>query len=233
MTIRENITFLSALWSNISSTSSYSPTGLKRRLPTLLVACLCLFSISLSHAGKMYKWVDANGNISYQDRPPPKNAKILQEREISASGKSTQVTNPVANDAVPVIVYTLDNCGRCTEVIAWLTARGVPSQARSLQEDRDAQRQILDLSNGLTVPTLFIDDRIITDTSEDAMLAALSQAGYTLILPDTTGASSNDNEDEDENESEDDLDQSLFDDEPLDQLNDRDTSGELDRFIDE
>ncbi|MFL6649999.1 MAG: DUF4124 domain-containing protein, partial [Sulfurifustaceae bacterium] len=36
------------------------------RLTWLLSAAL-LLSVSSAHAGKLYKWVDKNGNVSYHD----------------------------------------------------------------------------------------------------------------------------------------------------------------------
>jgi glutaredoxin len=148
-----------------------------------LLACVVILFSTSSLAATLYKWVDADGKISYQDRPPPKDAKILDERKIDEPEEVVQRI-----EGVPVVVYTLDNCERCDEVIAWLTNRGVPTEQRSLQEDREAQRQILDLSNGLTAPTLFIDDAFVTDTSEESMLEALRGAEYNLTLPgpDTT-----------------------------------------------
>jgi glutaredoxin len=158
----------------------------KCKLSAGLLLCLVVLFPASSLATTLYKWVDADGKISYQDRPPPKNAKILEEREINAP----ETTAPIL-DGVPVVIYTLDNCVRCDEVITWMTARGVPIEQRPLQEDREAQRQILELSNGLSAPTLFIDDKFVTDTSEASMLTALRDAEYNLVLPepDTTSPS--------------------------------------------
>lgn len=159
-----------------------SPAPLQRRATMCLTALVILFSAPLSHATKLYKWVDANGTISYQDRPPPKNAKILEEREMNPQRRVPIVTAPD-----PVIVYTVDDCQRCVEVLKWLENIGVPAEARALKDDRDAQRRILDLSNGLTVPTLFIDQQIVTDSSEESMISALLEADYQLNLPESDG----------------------------------------------
>lgn len=159
-------------------------TDIKAILTASLMVISCVIFSSQSHATKLYKWVDDKGKISYQDRPPPKNAKILEEREINAP---TQTTVQRV-DGESVVVYTLPNCQRCTEVLAWLEKRGVPALERSLQDDRAAQQEIIDLSNGLTAPALFLDDQFILDTSEEFMLAALREAGYTLILPEQTAS---------------------------------------------
>jgi glutaredoxin len=170
----------------------------------VLFSCLVILFTGSSLATTLYKWVDADGKISYQDRPPPKNAKILEEREINVP----EIVVPRIV-GVPVVVYTVDKCERCDEVIAWLTNRGVPIEQRPLQEDREAQRLILDLSNGLTVPTLFIDDNFVTDTSEESMLKALRDAQYTLVLPETNTTTTAD-ADSDESDTESDINQEAF-----------------------
>lgn len=151
-----------------------------RRHLLLSVGLLAGFAISSqAQSTKLYKWVDSKGNISYQDRPPPKDAKILEEREIEPPAATSTVV-----DGVPIVVYTVPECQRCVEVLSWLTARGLPTQELSLQDDRDAQAQILNLNNGLTAPALFIDEQFVFDTSEESMLTALEDAGYTFTLPD-------------------------------------------------
>lgn len=39
----------------------------------------------LTHAVKMYKWVDEQGNVTYQDRPPPANASKVEEKHIDSN----------------------------------------------------------------------------------------------------------------------------------------------------
>jgi hypothetical protein len=47
-----------------------------------LLACL-----SLSHAGKLYKWVDAEGNVHFSDQVPPEDAK-RQRKVLSPTGRT-------------------------------------------------------------------------------------------------------------------------------------------------
>lgn len=158
-------------------------TDIRTRFLGCLGALAIIIFASPADATKLYKWVDSDGNISYQDRPPPKNAKILEEREIKAPEPTASLP-----DVVPVVVYTVPECPRCVEVIAWLTNRAIPTQEVSLQEDREAQRQILDLSNGLRAPALLLDEQFVLDTSEESMLDALEAAGYQPQLPIVTQA---------------------------------------------
>jgi len=51
---------------------------LKRFITPILCALLCLPAISVQ-AGKLYKWVDDNGQIRYGDRIPPQYAKKSNE----------------------------------------------------------------------------------------------------------------------------------------------------------
>ena len=52
---------------------------------TLLTACLLLASLPLGAAEKLYRWVDADGNVYFSDRPPEKQEaeQIEVDAEIS------------------------------------------------------------------------------------------------------------------------------------------------------
>ena len=57
------------------------------RLATFVSLCLIFFN---ANAGKLYKWVDAQGNVSYQDQPPPKGSKILSEKEVASKSNADE-----------------------------------------------------------------------------------------------------------------------------------------------
>jgi len=80
-----------------------------------LLFLLSLVLVSHANAAKLYKWVDANGNISYQSSPPPENAKILSEKDIKATrGASPQLDGGKTS---PVTVFVVENCAACDALI--------------------------------------------------------------------------------------------------------------------
>lgn len=131
-------------------------------------------------AAKMYKWVDAAGNISYQDKPPPKSAKLIEESELKKSRPKPRSRPTTGRQKLaPVTAYTITNCEHCAQLIGFLKKARIPIVELSLQ-DRDVQSRILRLSGKIAAPTLFIGDTLVTDLSEPGLISILKKAGYTL-----------------------------------------------------
>jgi hypothetical protein len=67
----------------------------------ILVALLLMMAMHapLSHAVKLYKWVDEQGNVTYQDRPPPANASAVEEKDIDPNEGVTKFVLPKPTEA--------------------------------------------------------------------------------------------------------------------------------------
>ncbi len=78
--------------------ASYSPARASR-LGVLAVACALLAVVASTPASAdvVYKWVDADGNIHYSDRPPTTEGKVLSIEQ-TVSGKHTA---PAERPAAP------------------------------------------------------------------------------------------------------------------------------------
>jgi len=137
-----------------------------------------LLLINSANAGKLYKWVDANGNISYQDQPPPKNANVLRESSIDENGS---LSDKVEQQAVTV--YTVPNCAACSELLSRLVEIGVPVEEQNLDNNRDAQQRVLELSDSLIAPTVVINGRALPNPNLQNLNEALETAGYKIIKP--------------------------------------------------
>lgn len=137
--------------------------------------------------GRLYKWVDAQGNISYQDSPPPKDVKVLDADVLKDAEKNDKPIKelrranepaPVLDGSVPVMVYTADNCKPCQSVVLFLTQKQVPFIERDIRNDRKARERLSNLSKQISVPSLFIGERIIQGHSKPMITRALEEAGY-------------------------------------------------------
>ncbi len=62
----------------------------------VLFALLLMMGIHtpLTHAVKLYKWVDEQGNVTYQDQPPPANASEVEEKNIDPNEGVTKFVLP-------------------------------------------------------------------------------------------------------------------------------------------
>ena len=48
----------------------------------------------LAQAEKVYRWIDPQGNVTYQDQPPPSGAGTFEIKEIDPSATTTQFERP-------------------------------------------------------------------------------------------------------------------------------------------
>ncbi len=129
-----------------------------------------------ANAATLYKWVDSDGNISYQDQPPPEDAKLLEEREVKGSGAPL----PGKVNNLPVVVYTVENCPNCEGAVLHLKKSGIPHIERALKDDRVAQSKILQTSNSITAPVIFIGNKILQSPGPQELTDQLKKAGYNI-----------------------------------------------------
>ena len=143
---------------------------------------LILFGSSNAVAGKLYKWVDDNGIISYQDQPPPESATILSEKEfnLKSSDRSNSKNSNSSDDLPKVVVYIVDNCNLCDELISVLRASKVAHITLPLASDREAQNKILQKTGKIIAPSIFIGDDLVQGGTEENLKEKLSNAGFVL-----------------------------------------------------
>lgn len=141
-----------------------------------LAAGVSMFTINAA-AQKLYKWVDADGNISYQDQAPPENAKVLDEIDIKK--KAIKPSGSVIRTD-PIKVYTVDDCAACDQSVSHLVSIGVPHVVLPLGEDREAQSMIMERTSSVIVPTILIGETLLQSPTNDALSAAVEKAGYKI-----------------------------------------------------
>lgn len=152
----------------------------QRAIVAAMAAALLFGYGSSSHAGKLYKWVDADGNVSYQDQPPPDQSSNLEVREMSDRGigaTGEDYVAPSVQTSQPVAFYAVPECEVCDVVRVYLSKRGVPFEERNLAE-ADVQQQLTDLGGRLEVPTVTVGSLVITGYNRRELGAALDAAGY-------------------------------------------------------
>lgn len=150
-----------------------------------LAVCLAALTVTLLASGasaEMYKWVDKDGNVSYSDTPPPKEAKNVTQKKFgdSVSGPSDSLPYEIRDAARknPVILYAT-SCGElCDSARALLNARGIPFTERNPEKDPSAQDALKKATGATSVPILVVGEDVMRGYSEPAWNGALTQAGY-------------------------------------------------------
>ena len=140
-----------------------------------------LYSGSLL-AVTLYKWIDADGKVSYQDHPPPIGQKY-EEKSFSAEGArtgdaNTEVARSRAIRENPIILYVAQNCESCDQLSSILDSNDVPYEEIEVDTDRDAQNELIELVGSVRVPTLSIGEQIIENFDRTTIEDALRENGY-------------------------------------------------------
>lgn len=148
-----------------------------------LVATIWLGFISSSAlANTLYKWVDEDGNITYQDQPPPEDSEVLEEKylENTPQASQNQGNSQGTSNTNTVIVYTANDCPVCKFILFQLDDYKVPYREENLNDNRVAQNNLLEKSGSLSIPTVLIGDTYLTRFSGKALEDALRNAGYPI-----------------------------------------------------
>jgi glutaredoxin len=145
----------------------------------LIVALMLV--VAPTTAGKLFKWVDQDGNVHYTDQPPPPEAKTAEQKTLG--DKASEAPVPYAlQQAVknfPVTLYTADQCGdACSKASALLTQRGVPFAGKDARDPAAAEELKALIGGKLEVPVMKLGSQVVRGWEESAWNTALDAAGY-------------------------------------------------------
>jgi glutaredoxin len=139
-----------------------------------LVVLAFLIATPLAHAGKLYKWVDKDGNVSYHDQPPSSDGYRVEEKDL---GDRRAAIGDAAEKA-PVVLYSAAKCASCDTARAYLKTRGVPFTEKNVEGDRKLQDELIKQTGGLAVPTIMVGTKVMRGYLESLLEGELDQAGY-------------------------------------------------------
>ena len=148
---------------------------------TLIAVLLAGLVATPALAGKLYKWIDERGNISYQDRPPPEGRGQVEEKTVRG-GVSGVSSDPAAAEAAaksPVTLYMVPKCSPCDNARVYLRGRGVPfTEINVSEKNPQAQQEMVKKVGELSVPTITVGSKVMQGYVESLLKGELDQAGY-------------------------------------------------------
>lgn len=131
-----------------------------------------------AQAGKLYKWVDADGNVSYQDKAPPEDNGKVEHKELGKEKSAKPEGLDELAERVPVVLYAIPKCSPCDLARNYLKARGVPFADKDASTDVAVQADLRKRAGSLSVPTIAVGEKVITEFSQAWLESELTQAGY-------------------------------------------------------
>ncbi len=159
---------------------------MKRKI-FVVMALLCVVLPGIA-AAAIYKWVDANGVVTFRDTPPP-DAETMKNLEVrpgdpslarpdaapaAANGVAAASPEEAATLAAATVeLFVTSWCPYCKQAEEFLRARGVTYTAYDIEKDSIAaqRKEVLDGQKG--VPFAIINGRMIHGFSEDVYKRAL------------------------------------------------------------
>ena len=148
----------------------------------LLLGLLLIGNASIE-AAELYKWVDAEGNVTYQDEPPPSSADF--EEQIVIDGPDDEDENTSIDQEIeeaarknPVSLYTTPECDACDLVRLYLTNNRIPFAEKNVEDNFVMQQELKEKSGRITVPTLIVGESIMDGYSRSALKQTFVDNGF-------------------------------------------------------
>ena len=142
------------------------------------VAASMLVSYPAASQEKLYKWVDENGNITYQDQPPPGDTGQV-ETFVEPAGVADP-GSPIPD--VDLVLYSIKVCDTCDLLRNLLNERGLPFEEKSAEVDPEVQAELKEVSGVLSVPVLLIGDQVLKGFNRELVLNELEEAGFSIAV---------------------------------------------------
>ena len=162
--------------------SGIATTGLFR---TVVALGALSFMSGAVLAQSLYKWVDENGNVTYQDTPPPSNVEFEEQEytDPNAEPAPSADVGQELNDAIernPVTFYSIPDCDACDLVRLYLENHAVPFAEKDIRDNLTSQQELQNLTGQLTVPTVVVGDDVVDGYSRSAIRQILESNGYPI-----------------------------------------------------
>lgn len=157
------------------------------RIASRLLPAIAALAIATG-AFAQYKYVGADGRVTYSDQPPPAGTRVVEEKRLGRTPTTAPVTLPFAVQQAmsrfPVTLYTGDACAPCDDGRAYLRNRGVPFTEKTVSSNEDIVAFRQTSADG-TAPVLLVGSRKATGYTQSSWAGLLDDAGYpqTSALP--------------------------------------------------
>lgn len=140
---------------------------------------LFLFFIASAHA-QVYRWVDADGRVTYSDKPPPASMAKQQQKSIDSDETTVSGLNYSLSELAknfPVMLYTSSECAPCDEGRLLLKNRGIPFSEKTINSNEDIARMKQAGGDG-RIPFLTVGRNSHSGFDSSAWNGTLTAVGY-------------------------------------------------------
>jgi len=141
-----------------------------------------------SIAGKMYKWVDEYGNVSYQDSPPPEGSEFSEQNVdgvatgvVPTDGADSTAQLAAAAANAPIVLYSIAECDGCELFRNFFNRFGIPFSEKDVEDNIATQTELKAKAGRLEVPTVLVGDKVMRGYNRGLLENVLENAGFPAL----------------------------------------------------
>ncbi len=147
-----------------------------------LSVLMCIAGLhSVAAFAQVYKWVDANGKVTFSDTPPPDGSARVETKNYGGSDNGVSASFPYelaqATRSMPVTLYTSINCAPCNEGKTFLKQNGIPFAEKTVSTNADVKK-LTALVGNTQMPVLTIGSTKLIGYNLSEWRNSLTLAGY-------------------------------------------------------
>jgi glutaredoxin len=150
----------------------------------VLLVLISTFSQPVVAEG-LYKWVDKEGNVTYQSSPPPDEAANVERSKIQASS-ADEAQDDAAADTPSIELYSKIECPACDKARGYLEGQGLDFVEVVIEDDTVGADEMAELFGHTNVPTIKIGETSLTGYNKKTLARVLKNSGYE-IAPEEEG----------------------------------------------
>jgi len=145
----------------------------------MLLWLAAILSTTSGLAVAQYKSIGPDGRVTYSDRPPPPDARIVGKRDMGTAPPTPGLPFELqqAMEKFPVTLYTGEQCGACDQGRNYLRERGIPYTEKTVKSNEDIAL-LTRLSPESTIPVLTVGSQRRIGYSILEWRTTLDAAGY-------------------------------------------------------
>jgi len=143
----------------------------------IIVGFFCVASVGMAYAATLYRWVNPEGVVTYQNSPPPPSVGHVKVMHVDGHNSATSMRQALAA-MHPVVLYKAPHCTPCKQVSDYLHKRRVPFKVVDVSANRAALVAMKKRTGATTVPTIMVGHHVLIGYIPAALKAELTAAGY-------------------------------------------------------
>ncbi|HUW97360.1 MAG TPA: glutaredoxin family protein [Acidiferrobacter sp.] len=133
--------------------------------------------IGYAQAATLYRWVNPEGVVTYQNTPPPQSARGVKVIHLSGHSSSAHASAG-APKGQSVVLYQAPNCTPCRQASTYLSHHKIPFKTIDVGASQAALQAMKKKTGSTTIPTITVGAHVLMGYLPSMLAKELTVAGY-------------------------------------------------------